>query len=873
MAVKNYGVGVSGYLDPDGYNWETTVYQASKPVLDKELNLVQDVQQLRRLKLQVPSGWITPDALDSSDHAPFYVASTTADELEVTTLHAVVNGWPLTVAFTEDSTNNKIELTAGPAGSGAVRTDLVILEVWRILITGDVADGKSPSGRIWLNGNVKIASADDLTLNLTDDIVDTNVGAETTKRVQIQYRLRVIPNVDLDDHPFGISDPTVLANSVPTLIDPDGSVSVYTYSRSTTDPGLWVAGNGNPANTLGTVDGYMYALPFAAVFRRNLVAFSNSNHNGGVAYPGPSDRPDGLFHDIIAASDLMDLRHATSTSGWDYQEILTKNLNYLLDNQVKTEFTNTVLGGATRGHTLLWADEIGPTDTPGAQLIREFDAIARRFSDRPIVETVVVRYVPADAGEADWEDAVLTIDPTALPIYPYASQNLSSVAPSQITVVDILNQVFLDETNSPSEASYFFGQFEGQDYLPLNLVVSSGGGLGQVPQGSFEITMGDAVDSSLAMYLTLVIQYPGGNDSTGGGLSHTPTDDFGIAESFVNETPANLPVTAPYEFASYEAFSIDQPHRELEITYRTLERTREFYYNDDSNSLGAPAVWVGERMAVVNEVRRVAPNAVTYSGALNISEDGYLLELDPSAGSWGGNALVDEDQLEVDYEAVRPIPNNSIQATIWYETRAPQTIRDDILGTSLTVIPRYISPHMYTIVSGSGSLDEAYPFPQQYVQSPGVYPSSGGTFTGDHELDGTGEVTVANFASNSGFLQLPVMIPAVPNPQTLEFTRTLGDIDAEGRTFFKEVPAGYIPASFAQPLSDPKRHKNVLPILAELSEDSVLGPRGMMVLVLLSRWADFDPDNYVGFDTTLANNYTSVSVYRLKNQPLNFRSY
>ena len=62
MTTKNYGPGASGYLNPQGRNWETTVYQTAKPVLDKELNLVQDVGQEAALRLQrrtCPSGWLS----------------------------------------------------------------------------------------------------------------------------------------------------------------------------------------------------------------------------------------------------------------------------------------------------------------------------------------------------------------------------------------------------------------------------------------------------------------------------------------------------------------------------------------------------------------------------------------------------------------------------------------------------------------------------------------------------------------------------------------------------------------------------------------------------------------------------------------------
>jgi hypothetical protein len=233
--------------------------------------------------------------------------------------------------------------------------------------------------------------------------------------------------------------------------------------------------------------------------------------------------------------------------------------------------------------------------------------------------------------------------------------------------------------------------------------------------------------------------------------------------------------------------------------------------------------------------------------------------------------FVEGDQVDVAFQAIRPIPINSVQFTIWYETRAAQTTRAALLGTSLTVIPRYIAPYLYTLVTGSGSLDEGYPFPQQYVQSPGVYPSSGGSFSGDHALDGTGVVSISNFSALTGFLQVSTLIPAVPEPQLLTFLRDSGDIDAERRSYFKEVPAGYIPSAFGQPLSDSKRHKNVLPMIAELAADGAIGPKGTLLIVLLSRWSEFDADNFVGFDPDLSVNFTTASVYRLKGNPLSAR--
>lgn len=851
--AKDYGAAVSGFLDPEGRNWETTVYQSGKPVLDSELNLVQDTEQdleRRFRRRSVPSGWIAADFLNTSDAiSPIFTASVNANELEVPQdLRAHVNGWLIRVANTNSNTANLLDLGASPTGAGTKRTDLVILEVWRRLLAASPdTTGKSGSGRIWWYGNVKIDPADDLSLNFADDILDGAVGSETTKRVQVQYRLRVIQGVDVFAYPFGIEDPTVVANSVPaSAAAPDGVATAYAYANQSSlgDPGLWVAGDGNPANTLGTVDGYMYAIPLMAVIRRNDTAFDrNTNHNGGVASPGPSDRPDGLLYDILDAKDILDLRMGVSPSGWNYAEVMERNINWLFDNAIRTEWTSTAIGGGVHGSTHLWADEIGITnahggdstttgDTPGAQFIGEFDAARRRFSDRAITETIVLRYTTGGT----WAPAsTITIDPSALPIYPYAAFNFASYAPSDISF-DIQKVLFIGDAAGDDTA-------ELVDYTINNL--------GTVPPASMTLTMG-SLPGGLAgnedVYIYMTVEYP-----TGVGLSKTPVADYDVS---VNN-PGQLPAGSPVYFSALTTPVWDYPHREINLQYTTVTLTRSFRSQSAGTLIEMP-----ER---VNSVIEVRINTVPFGGVITVSSDGFTVTLDSSYAS--------DDDVEIDYEAIRPLPQNDEQLTIYYDARAPQTIRDGLLTASLPLIPRWISPHVYTLTVGSGSQDEAYPFPSQYVQVGTVYPTSGGTWAGDHELDGSGTVFIADFSAITGFLKLPAFIPMVPNPEEFEFIRTGGDIDSEGRSYYKEVLGSpvYPPAASGQSLSEARRHKVVLPVLAELSEDSTVGKKGQLVLLVISRIADFDDSNAVGFVPTLAQNATCASVYRLKGNLLNRR--
>src|SRR5690606_19711192 len=95
----------------------------------------------------------------------------------------------------------------------------------------------------------------------------------------------------------------------------------------------------------------------------------------------------------------------------------------------------------------------------------------------------------------------------------------------------------------------------------------------------------------------------------------------------------------------------------------------------------------------------------TYAGATTFSDDGHILFASTVAGSWSpSGSPTSGDEMSVEYEALRPIPNNGVQFTIWYETRAAQTIQTALLGTSLTVIPKYVAPHVCALLTGSGSL-------------------------------------------------------------------------------------------------------------------------------------------------------------------------
>ena len=853
MPNKNYGPLVSGYLPTDMHAWETAVFQSGKPVLDQELNLAQDIGDSLSPS-STPSGWLSGDFLRASDPTPsIFTQVFTSNALRIPNLLALVNGWTIPVIHTNSNAGsgqnvNQLDLGAGPAGAGAQRTDIVVLEVWRRLIApAPSGDGKSPSGLIWLLGNVKLGATDDAALDLPDDLIDAHVGAETTKRVQIQYRLRVIQGVDLFTYPRGLDDPSVVAHSIPAAaLAPDGVATVFGYANMGAvlgDHGLWRAGDGNPLNTLGTVDGFMYAIPLMAIFRRNTAAFAkDTNNNGGVAFPGPSDRPDGLFCDIIDARDVADLRIGVSPTGWNYAEVLEKNVNLILDDSLRSEWISTApQGGGNDGHTIFWADELS-VDTPGAQLIGNLDRVSRTFTDRAGFEIFTVA-IPAPIG--GWSLATVTIDSTTLAIFPFSAFNWASLAPTGALWMDILWARWIGpHTGGPALKNY--------DAKPHFRAVT---GLGSLT--GLSIALDALVGLGLTtepLYVDILVAYPPGR-----GLTKTPTNDFAANSIVVNNPTLPALLASPANFsglASTDGF--DYSHREVQIQYETIPVGLSVYSDSSgpSRSLQLP-----ERASFV-----IAFSVNGAARTVNLDSSGRIVSL----ANLADPDIIPGQHLDITYSALRPMPAVGENMTIFYEARAPQAIRSSLLGTSLQVIPRCISNKLYVITAGSGSQDEGYPFPYAYNQTGGIYPTSAGLpFAGEHELSGLAAISTTDFSANTGLLQIPAYIGYVPNPESVTFLRDVSDTDSEGRSYFKTVPSpGYVPNAYGQDLSDPKRHKVVLPVLAELTTDSALGSTGQLVVVLLIRWAIFDETNGVWFDPVLAANTTTACVFRTRGNLL-----
>jgi hypothetical protein len=346
---------------------------------------------------------------------------------------------------------------AGVAGNGITlgsSNPAAILASGGFLVGGADTPNKPTQGTIYRNGNVQSPSS----VALVDDIEDPQVGAATALRVQVQYRIRTTTaatGITFALQADGFSNPTIWGQGTqpaPVVDYPFVPADLASFRLNSDardglvgpgigygilDNGLWIAGNGTPASAtaLGTVDGYVYAIPICFAFRRNDatagVGWSPTlNTNGALRHNhvahantflfntpvpvGSSDRPDGYFADAIVDTDILDLRRHVRLAGIDFAAELQYQMQALQDGAFRTWAINTsskqMLGNGSGDVSTrnLVANEIGRIATDGGTAplsgtttrgvtIRSFDHFARRFGSQPVVERVVLEVLPTDA--------------------------------------------------------------------------------------------------------------------------------------------------------------------------------------------------------------------------------------------------------------------------------------------------------------------------------------------------------------------------------------------------------------------------------------------------------------------------------------------
>jgi len=879
MAYKNLGIGVSqlpqgmpgDQFSGEEKSFESVVIQTTKPVIDWEMNLRSEITSDHGVRLsnsrQLPSCWINPGFLDSPDISNAYSFPVPLPGAEniflISPQNLIVNGWNLKFQCSDSTSTNIINLPMPPVGIGSYRVDLVILEVWRALVLAvpSVAN-KSAGGLIFRHGNVK---SPDTTPNFADDLIDPTEAAETSARVQIQYRYRVIGGIDPNTYPDGLDDPSVTANTVSDFTGPgaDGTPTAYTYSPVTNDAGLWAAGTGTAvdAAALGTVDGYMYAIPICAVFRRNNTAYDRTtNINGGaLIVAGASDRPDGLFSDQIIISDIKDLRKGSAR---DYGETIQKAVQQIFNNSLSTE------------HEILIPAGPGGTSLSVQDSIINTDGVRQYFSDRSITETIVCHFhFPWPPGV--WPILSVQVDLSAFKLW-FAPFNLLSVAPAGTNIVSVNKVRLVDQSVLLNEIDMLASPIPGTGVSDIQYSAS-------VPGGPIDIATinlippGYSYNGTTDIYVEVAIEYPAGN-----GLSRNVIDDHAVWTPSAADIDALygavLLVDATLFTATSDAnrfsldstlWAIDKPHREAFIRLKTIEMIANPCICTDGIHIYIPDK-ITDPILITDGINPPYPTTnYTFNTAYTEVTLTFPLPVPPGPPyPW----------VQANYYAYRPLPmvgpppDDSYQ--VFYQSRAIQSLLPASGGMApetLHLIPRTNPDNIYVITSGSGSPDDSFPFESPSAQIPvGLLPSS--TYP-ESRLDNPNPVSIIGFGINTGFIKLDAKVPYFPDA-IVTLYKSAPDIvtDGDGRHFWPKSDDGvtpvYSPVVFGHLLTAKQRHKVASPVLMELAEDvPSIGRKGTLVLVILTNWLEFDDQNTIQLNSILSS--SSAAVYRVRGHLIN----
>jgi len=414
----NYGDLVPRVLKYEDTGIDAVVWQARKPPLCEEFIFGQDLQNDARrnlVKSLIPSGilkfrssGLVDDIISTRNSViPTILA---ANQLAIQNFTAIVNGWVIPVVASRvnggdltGASDYKMDycvIKLDDAPELGLRHDLVYLEVWRALLAPNPSTNSKPSATtIYKYGNIDYKDT-----QVDDQMVSPDLLVETSKRVQIQYRLRVVSGVTIfsprtgeQSYPDGVDNPAVKARGGNTV----DSNYTFTNKANVGDAGLYIAGDGSDVakSALKSVDGYVYAIPVLAVARRNKNSYDyTSNSNGAgisirnyISSDTRSDRPDGYYYDEVVDSDVIDLRHKVYINNPDFKQLLEKNFRYLVMGQLDTRWDQDHTKDCF-GLELTEIDTISKTDLQGTYTIAAPDGVRRRFTNEVDSQKVIGTY-------------------------------------------------------------------------------------------------------------------------------------------------------------------------------------------------------------------------------------------------------------------------------------------------------------------------------------------------------------------------------------------------------------------------------------------------------------------------------------------------
>jgi photosystem II stability/assembly factor-like uncharacterized protein len=329
-------------------------------------------------------------------------------------------------------------------------------------------------GRIYPEGNV-LSGVEEY---LPENIIDPQVGVETTKRIQVQYRIRIVEGVD----PYvyteaGIGHDFVLSLG-PNLNTTDAGGYTYTnMGEENGDYGLW------RSRCRNTYDGYSWAIPMFFVTRRNSAAFNvDNNINGSTEFDIGAIRPDGLTFNHIVPDDIVDIRRQIDIQSYSY--FLEKNLEKLLSNTLYTNMSDKDQQGLQYGSTMMMADTYTGIDDITSLVTGRVSSSAVIVTDQKILDPNI-QITTAELTFGTIDVGLYHNDPSYYTAF-VARDNILSNEPVSGTFEGFgTNKVIFHIDSNFAPAG---GDLEGVTYvITANYLDYSRVGLSKVPQNPISV--------------------------------------------------------------------------------------------------------------------------------------------------------------------------------------------------------------------------------------------------------------------------------------------------------------------------------------------------------------------------------------------------
>jgi hypothetical protein len=819
-------------------------------------------------------------------------------------------------------------------------SEMVVIEQ---LSGGSDGEGKPDADHVYYSGNLDSHPS----LWLSDDIQDPRLEVSTSRRVQVQYRLRAHPmfNYAPSNEIFGFEHFSLGAQG--PLANP---VINERFTRHQTDNGLWVSGDGSEAyaSTFGVVDGYIYAIPVALVFRRNkplnttggfhaLDRFNTGalhDHDGntlaGNIYvdnvPATlSDRPDGYFSDEVAPEDVLDLRRRVFPQGLDFKSELDYQYHSLLDGQNKTwiatahDLEDTGNGTAGISTRPLMCDAFGLQNNVLniGKHKRDFDHIARRFSNAPVVERFFiplytlsstgvdnnvegVTYTQANVGQVGLHAGdTFTIDLDNLNArgrYDWSFNFPVQLAPSSIfpqgtKVIDLGlcwhdDGHYTDQVDTMVQLDYVRGLGTNQIEIKLssNEQLCNGGYSNSgdpdyplVPSNS--LTQG----SLRQINVEVIVEYPSGDYGLSAPVSKKPLGDDGVYP-----TDPNIIVGGYPESAEDIAVGVgnDRPPAIVNLKEQSQEVTLEYVYNKvDVGIVSTSGSYTHLPFRVYGDTSTITIE--DYSDPLNpvpltldVANSNFS-HAEPKL-AWVETWAQGHRNLRVQAHPVVPFHSEGAGALsgsgstvfVFYHREAPQTCGVDfplaqsaISSSQGGVVPVDLQVEVLATgekISAFMKSEETYPFyqPMLHLGSSPDVPSYQ-----EYLLLNSKEVFMDDVGINTGFIESSTLLP-IPSSVSLTLGSTLSPPvkDAGGRAVYPSMKEGtYSPSTFSKNLSHFTRDfKTAVPCLVKVSSDTHdLYRKGEVLLVVFVKTHTWGRS--LSVDMKTSNNQVVACVYRTRN--------